>query len=110
MEAGDLSNFAGWKEITMIPKAKYLALSGGCNDFRTCGGSVVMALSYRSVLINIMIAVILVAIGVILAIQQDEQTGIYTNQYSNRQMAKLKRKKHKKSVSGFLAYNPDNVP
>ncbi|HHT95031.1 MAG TPA: permease prefix domain 1-containing protein [Clostridia bacterium] len=106
---GDLSELFAELEKEITPddskRQKYLALRAVvAMIFVLAAVPVVMALSYRSVLINIMIAVILVAIGVILAIYNRTNKPGYT-QISTQtdRMAEIERKRSiRKSVSGFL--------
>ena len=106
---GDLSElFAELaKEITPddSKRQKYLALrSVVAMIFVLAAVPLVMALSYKSVLINVMIAVILVAIGIILAIyNRTNKPGYRHSSTQTDRMAEIERKRSiRKSVSGFL--------
>jgi hypothetical protein len=84
---------------------KYLALKAViAMVFVLAAVPLVMALSYKNVLMNIMIAVILIAIGIILAIYNNANKPGYTqNSSQTNRMAEIERKRSiRKSVSGFL--------
>jgi archaellum biogenesis protein FlaJ (TadC family) len=106
---GDLSELFAELEKEITPddskRQKYLALrSVVAMIFVLAAVPLVMALSYKSVLINVMIAVILVAIGIILAIyNRTNKPGYRHSSTQTDRMAEIERKRSiRKSVSGFL--------
>ncbi len=84
---------------------KYLALKAViAMVFVLAAVPLVMSFSYRNILMNVMISVILIAIGIILAIYNNaNRPGYAHNNSQTSRMADIERKKSiRNSVSGFL--------